>query len=162
MRDQTGFGIRYQRIKNLYIWTACVGTVTGLMILVTPLYARYMFGFPSVIPPQDPVIFGFIGCFWLCIALTALLGLKAPLQFLPIFLIQLIYKCLWFLFVFLPLALQGEFPLYGTLFALFNALWIFLDIKAIPFRYLVHLITQPEPSEHTVATATARPELSEL
>jgi hypothetical protein len=159
MRDQTGFGIRYQRIKNLYIWTACVGACTGLMILLTPTYARYMFGFPSVIPPQDPVIFGFIGCFWLCIALTALLGLKAPLQFVPIFLIQLTYKCLWFLFVFLPLAMQGEFPLYGTLFALINALWIFLDIKAIPFRYLVHLITQQEPRLPSAA-ASAPAELA--
>jgi len=134
---QADRGIRYRRIRNLYVCTAVVGTGTGLMILVAPRTARWLLGAPSGLPEQDPIVFGLLGAFWLAVALISLLGLRSPLQFLPLFLIQLVYKSLWFLFVFAPLAMRGEFPLHGTMIAVGNALWIAMDLRAIPFRYLL-------------------------
>jgi hypothetical protein len=132
--DQT---IRYDFIRFVYIATAIMGTTTGLLILLVPDIARIVIGMPSQLPEQDPVVFGLVGTFWLAVALTSLLGLRAPLKFLPLFLLQLVYKSSWFLFVFIPMMVRGEFPAYGIAIAVGNAVWIALDLRAIPFRYLL-------------------------
>ncbi len=128
--------IRYGFIRFVYILTAIIGTITGVLILLAPDIARKVIGFPSEIPPQQPVVFGLVGAIWLSIALLSLMGLRAPLKFLPLLMVQLIYKTLWFAFVFTPLVLRGEFPDYGMLTAIGNAIYIALDIRAIPFRYM--------------------------
>ena len=135
--ESVDYGINYRRIRILYLLTALVGSTTGLLILVAPGVARRVLGLPSKLPDTDPIVFGLVGAFWLAVALLALPGLRSPLQFLPLFLLQLVYKSLWFLFVFTPLVIQGEFPPHGTTVAIGNAIWIFMDLRAIPFRYLM-------------------------
>lgn len=86
-------------------------------------------------PLQDPVIFGVFGsvgsqqclyCFrshilFIAFGLIFLLGLKSPLKFVPVLLLQLTYKTIWFAGVALPLLLKGQlkgqFPTHGYLFA---------------------------------------------
>ena len=124
-------------IRLLYALTAFMGLTTGLIILLAPQrFARNIIGIPYTLPAQDRVVFGLVGGFWFAMGVLALLGLRAPLRFLPIFLVQLIYKTSWYLFVFLPLFIAGDFPVYGWATAFINALWISLDLKAIPFAYL--------------------------
>ena len=130
--------IQYGWIRLLYVCTAFMGISTGLIILLAPdRFARNIIGVPYCLPPQDRVIFGMLGGFWLAIGLIAILGLRAPLRFLPIFLVQLIYKSSWFLCVFSPLMISGKFPNHGWATVTINALWIAMDLKAIPWSYLL-------------------------
>jgi hypothetical protein len=135
-RDRTD--IPYGWMRLLYVCTAFLGLSSGLIILLAPdRFARNIIGVPFTLPSQDRVVFGLVGCFWLSMGVMALLGLRAPLRFLPIFLVQLVYKTCWYLFVFVPLIIAGEFPVYGWATAFINALWMAMDLKAIPFAYLL-------------------------
>ena len=51
-----------------------------------------MMGFPL----QDPVIFGIVGSVYVAFGLLSILGLRAPLKFVSILLLQLSYKVIWF------------------------------------------------------------------
>jgi hypothetical protein len=74
---------------------------------------------------------------------------------LPLFTLQLIYKSLWFVFVFFPMYFSGEFPDYGWASVVGNLIWMLLDIKAIPWRYLFAkdepLQTVPAPAARSAA-----------
>lgn len=130
--------IHFGWIRWLYVCTAFMGISTGLIILLAPdRFARNIIGVPYTLPSQDRVVFGLVGGFWLAMGVMAVLGLRAPLRFLPIFLVQLVYKTSWYLFVFAPLVAAGEFPIHGWATAVINALWMAMDLKAIPFRYLL-------------------------
>jgi hypothetical protein len=137
-REQDRKDFRFGWIRLLYVCTALMGISTGLIILLAPpRFARNIIGIPYTLPPQDRVVFGLIGSFWLSIGIMAVLGLRAPLRFLPIFLIQLVYKSFWFICVFAPLVISGDFPIHGWAMACINALWMAMDLKAIPFAYLL-------------------------
>ena len=128
--------IQYWWIRLLYVCTALMGISTGLIILLAPdRFARNIIGLPYCLPSQDRIMFGMVGGFWLTMVM-AVLGLRAPLRFLPIFLIQLVYKSSWFLFVFFPLIVSGSFPKHGWAMVTINALWMAMDVKAIPWGYL--------------------------
>ena len=64
---------------------------------------------------------------------------RAPLpsQFVPLLLLQLIYKPIWLMLVALPLFLEGQFPLYVVMIAAIFLTYIIGDLIAIPFRDLV-------------------------
>ena len=123
-------------LKMVYGGTIFLGGVTGPIMLFAPRLAGKIVGFPERLPEQDPVIFGVIACFWTATAIVAIFGLKQPLKYLVIPLIQMIYKSMWLLFVFLPLWLSGDFPDYGWTLAIGNFLFLMLDIKGLPFHYL--------------------------
>jgi hypothetical protein len=66
-----------------------------------------------------------------------MLGLRDPLKFAPVLLLQLCYKSVWFVGVVLPLLVRGRFPGYGLVTAAVFATYIAGDLVAIPFRYLI-------------------------
>lgn len=137
-QDSDWKNIRFGWIRFLYVCTALMGISTGLIILLAPSrFARNIIGVPYCLPTQDRIIFGLVGSFWLAMGIMAVLGLRAPLRFLPIFLIQLVYKTFWYLCVFAPLMISGDFPVHGWAMAAVNAVWMVMDLKAIPFAYLL-------------------------
>jgi hypothetical protein len=128
--------VRFLWIRLVYIASAFIGISSGLCILIAPRFSNRLVGFPSILPHTDPVVFGLVGGTWAGVGVLCLLGLRSPLKFLPLLAFQFVYKCLWFAFVFLPLIRDGEFPRYGWCIACGNLLWILLDLKAIPSRYI--------------------------
>jgi hypothetical protein len=137
-QDSDWKNIPYGWIRFLYVCTALMGISTGLIILLAPdRFSRKVIGVLHTLPDQDRIIFGLVGSFWLAMGIMAVLGLRAPLRFLPIFLIQLVYKTFWYLCVFAPLIIAGNFPVHGWAMAAVNAVWMFMDLKAIPFAYLL-------------------------
>jgi hypothetical protein len=82
------------------------------------------------------IIFGINGSVYLAFALLSILGLRAPLKFLPVLLLQLSYKSIWIIGVILPLLVGGRFPAYGILLVAIYATYIIGDLIAIPFSYL--------------------------
>jgi hypothetical protein len=124
--------IRWGWLKGMYIYTIVVPAVFGLGIIVMPNVMRSVFGWPG----GDPIVFGVTGSVYLSFALLSILGLRSPLKFVPVLLLQLTYKVVWFVGVILPLAVGGKFPMYAILHVVIFASYIIGDLIAIPFPYV--------------------------
>jgi hypothetical protein len=101
-------------------------------IIVIPDIMRSIFGWPN----QDLIVFGVTGSVYLSFALLSILGLRSPLKFVPVLLLQLSYKVVWFIGVILPLLIAGKFPTYAILHVVIFATYIIGDLIAIPFPYV--------------------------
>jgi hypothetical protein len=124
--------IRWGWLKFMYVYTAVVAGVCGLGMIVAPDTVRSAFGLPD----QEPIAFGTVGSVYLAFGLLSLLGLRAPLKFVPVLLLQLCYKSIWFVGIVLPLCVKGRFPLYGVQMAIIFASYIVGDLISIPFDYV--------------------------
>ncbi len=124
--------IRWGWLKFMYIYTIVGAGGLGLGIIVVPGVMRTVFGWPD----QDPVFFGVTGSVNLSFALVSILGLKSPLKFSPVLLLQLSYKVLWLIGVIIPILIAGKFPTYAILVIVIFATYIIGDLIAIPFPYI--------------------------
>jgi hypothetical protein len=126
------YTIRWRWLRAMYIYTAVIAGGMGLAMILVPGRVQSMSGMPA----QDPVAFGLNGSLFLAFGLVALAGLRAPLKYCPLLLMELLYKMIWFAGVVVPLMLRGEFPQSATVQAVIFATFIAGDLVAIPFRYL--------------------------
>ncbi len=124
--------VRLAWLKGMYIYTTVVAGAFGLGIIAVPDVMRSIFGWPG----QDPIVLGVMGSSWLGFAVVSILGLRSPLKFAPILLLQLCYKVIWFIGVILPIMLRGEFPTYGILYVVAFATYVIGDLIAIPFSFV--------------------------
>jgi hypothetical protein len=124
--------IRWGWLKGMYILTIIHAGGSGLGIILIPSIIRSIFGWPS----QDPIIFGICGSVWVGFGLLSILGLRSPLKFSPVLLLQLTYKVVWFIGVILPVLIAGQFPAYAIGYVVFFAIYIIGDLIAIPFSYV--------------------------
>jgi len=124
--------VRWGWLKGMYIYTIVGAGGFGLGIIVIPNVMRSIFGWPS----QDPIVFGVTGSVYLAFAILSILGLRSPLKFVPILLLQLTYKVVWFIGVILPVLFAGQFPTYAILLVVIYATYIIGDLIAIPFSYV--------------------------
>ena len=125
--------IRWKWLNAMYIYTAVGAGLLGLAMLLAPnLVAAYL-----QMPIQDPVVFGVVGSAYLAFASASILGLRFPLRFMPILMLQLIYKSVWLVAVFLPMLISGTPPVYAWLFATIFVSYIVGDCIAVPFRHLL-------------------------
>lgn len=129
--------IRMGWIRLLYGATAFLGITVGSTMLIAPDFSRKVVGIPFSLPVQDPITYGALGGIWTTVGILCVFGLRAPLKFLPLFTLQLVYKSCWFTFIFFPLIIMGKFPDHGWASAVGNLMWMLLDIKAIPWKYLL-------------------------
>ena len=78
--------IRWGWLKVMYIYTIVGAGGFGLGIIIMPNVMESIFGWPN----QDIVIsFGVIGSVYVSYALLSILGLRSPLKFTPVLLLQL-------------------------------------------------------------------------
>ena len=127
------YNIRWGWLKGLYIYTIIGAGAFGLGIIIIPSVMESLFGFPN----QDRIIsFGVTGSVYLSFALLSILGLRAPLKYTPVLLLQLSYKVIWFIGVVLPMLIGKQFELYGLLYVIIYASYIVVDLIAIPFAYV--------------------------
>lgn len=124
--------IRFGWLKVMYIWTILIAGGFGLGLLVMPERMQAISGWPS----QDPVLFGIVGSVYVAFGLLAILGFWAPLKFVPILLLQLCYKLIWYIVVFVPTLMAGRVQMYGWIFAGIFATFIIGNLIAIPFPYV--------------------------
>ncbi len=87
---------------------------------------------------QNPInpIQGIAYSFWAAFALLCGLGVRYPLKMLPLLLLQLFYKSIWLLGVYMPSREGGN--LDETAHGLFMACFIgvVLDLLIIPWKYV--------------------------
>ncbi len=124
--------VRWGWLKGMYIYTILGAGGFGLGIIVMPDVMRSMYGWPS----QDPIVLGIVGSVYLSFGLLSILGLRSPLKFVPILLLQLSYKVVWFIGVLLPILFAGKFQNYALLYVLIFVTYIIGDLIAIPFSYV--------------------------
>jgi hypothetical protein len=124
--------VRWGWLRGMYIYTIIGAGGFGLGIIAMPSVMRTTFGWPN----QDPIVFGVSGSVYLAFALLSILGLRSPLKFAPVLLLQLSYKVVWFIGVIIPLLITGAFPTYAILFVVIFATYIVGDLIAIPFPYV--------------------------
>jgi len=124
--------IRYGWLKGMYIYTIIGAGGLGLGIIIAPDIVRITFGWPV----QDPIVLGICGCVYLAFGLLSILGLRSPLKFSPVLLLQLTYKLLWFIGVILPLLLKGSLPPHAVVYTVIFAIYVIGDLIAIPFSYV--------------------------
>ncbi len=124
--------VRWGWLKGMYIFTLIHAGGSGLAIILIPNIMRSIFGWPS----QDPIVFGICGSVWVAFGLLSILGLRSPLKFSPVLLLELSYKVVWFIGVIVPVLIAGKFPAYATGYVVFFAVYIIGDLIAIPFSYV--------------------------
>lgn len=133
-RDEMAGNYRIRRgwLKLMYLYTILGSGGIALGIILIPNTVRSVFGWPD----QDPVMFGILGSIYLAFGILSIGGLKSPVKFSPILMLQLVYKVIWFLGIFIPMLIAGTFPSYGIVFVLIFASYIIGDLIAIPFPYI--------------------------
>jgi len=124
--------IRWGWLKGMYIYTIVGAGGFGLGMIVAPNVMGSVFSWPS----GDPIAIGVTGSVYLSFALLSILGVRSPLKFVPVLLLQLCYKVVWFIGVVLPLLVAGKFPMYAILHVVIFATYIIGDLIAIPFSYV--------------------------
>jgi uncharacterized membrane protein len=124
--------VRRGWLKAMYLYTIFAAGGFGLAMLVIPYAIQTSLRFPD----QDPIIFKVYGSFLLSSGLIAIPALRSPLKFIPLLLMQLVYKPIWLVVAAIPLFVKGQFPLYVVATSVIFLTYIIGDLIAIPFRYL--------------------------
>jgi hypothetical protein len=127
------FVIRQGWLRFMYLYTIVGAGGFGLGIVIRPQLVRAMLRWPG----DEPIALGIVGSVYVAFGLLSVFGLRDPLKFAPVLLLQLCYKSVWFVGVVLPLLIEGRFPDYGLFTAAVFATYIVGDLIAIPFRYLL-------------------------
>ena len=93
---------------------------------------------PGLTNPDVPIepMRGVALSFWGALALLAAIGLRYPLQMVPLLFVQLVYKSIWLLAVALPLWSNGApFDAATAGFTRAMAIGVVLDLIVIPWGY---------------------------
>lgn len=127
------FKVRMNWLKGMYIYTIFGAGGLGLGMIVIPEVIKTMFGWPVV----EPIVLGIVGSVYVAFGILSIFGLRSPLKFVPVLLLQLCYKSIWFIGVILPLLISAQFPSYAISMAIIFATYIIGDLIAIPFSYVL-------------------------
>lgn len=122
-------GIRWGWMRFMYSLNIFAAGVPGLLVLFGPE------SFLSSVP-QDRLYFGVLGSIWLTIGILSVLGLRYPLRFAVIFVVQIVYKVVWLGTVLLPLAIAGGLRADAVPLVIFFLLAIVICLIATPYHYL--------------------------
>lgn len=116
-------------LKGIYAANVPFAGISGLIMLFAP---------EKMVPEGfDPLTTGIAGSITLSFAILSVFGFRAPLKFLPVLLIQLMYKSLWFVIVTIPLFIEGTFPSDSIPMVVIFAVYIGVLTYAIPIRTLL-------------------------
>lgn len=125
--------IRWGWLKGMYFYTIFGAGGFGLAMIFFPeMIIRTKMRWPV----EEPIALGIIGSVYIAFGLLSILGLRSPLKFVPVLLMQLVYKSIWFLCVLLPLLITARFPAYAIFTVVIFATYIIGDLVAIPFSYV--------------------------
>jgi hypothetical protein len=141
MADVTG--IRWGGLRFMYGYTIVGAGAFGLAILAMPERMRGAFRWPG----DEPIALSIVASVYLAFGILSVFGLRDPLKFVPVLLLQLCYKLVWFVGAVVPLLVSGRFPGYAVLTAVIFLSYIIGDLIAIPFSYV---FVSHERSDSTV------------
>ena len=120
-------------LRFMYAYTIVIGGVFGLAFLIMPSTASSLMGFPE----EEPIMAGLASSVGVAFAILSIAGLRSPLKFSPVLLLQLAYKVIWFIAVIIPKLAVGQLPSYAIMSSVLYATFVIGDLIAIPFRHLL-------------------------
>ena len=126
-------GIRWGCLRFMYGYTIFGAGGFGLAILTMPDRMRGVFQWPG----DEPIALSIVASVYLGFGVLSVFGLRDPLKFVPVLLLQLCYKVVWFVGAVVPLLVSGRFPSYAVLTAVVFATYVVGDLIAIPFSYVL-------------------------
>ena len=111
---------------------------------------------PGVIHHDKPwgLMQGVVNCMLAAFSLLSLLGLRYPLQMLPLLLWELVWKSIWLLVVALPLWSSGRMD-PATLSTTIDCLLVVIVPFVIPWRYVAAQYLRRPAEPWRVKTPTA-------
>ncbi len=115
-------------VKLIYIANIIFAGWIGVTSLLFPRLSSETI-FQNVYHSTD--IIRLVGCLWLAIAVLSIPGLWRPFTFVPVLLLQLIYKALWLLVVAIP-AIKNQ-QSYPSGMAAFFVVWVLVLTFSIPW-----------------------------
>ena len=124
--------IHLNRMLIMYSYTILTAGISGLAFLIAPNATLALLG----APPEEPIFAGVVYSVWFAFGVVSMAGLRSPLKYAPIFLLQLIYKLTWFGVVVVPQLLVGNLSSFAMLLSVLFASIIIGDLVVIPWRYL--------------------------
>jgi hypothetical protein len=134
MEENPVSDFKMKALKFQYWHTIVVTIPLGLFIILFPKQARKA----MKLKEQDQMGFGICGAVWLAFGLLATRGLREPLKWSPLLVLQFAYKVIWFTAVLGLMAVRGEFELESAKgFMLGFAPFVAADIVAVPWKYLL-------------------------
>jgi len=93
--------IRWDWLKFMYISTIVIADGFGLKIIFVPNVVQFNI-------PCDPLTNGVVGSVFLAFGLLSILGIRSPLKFVPVLLLQLTYKVIWLIGAISPFLIAGN------------------------------------------------------
>jgi len=124
--------IRWCWLRFMYLYTIFGAGGCGLAILVIPERMKAIFHWPG----DEPIALSIVASVYLAFGILSVFGLRDPLKFVPVLLLQLCYKLVWFVGAVAPLLATGRVPGYAVLTAVIFATYVVGDLIAIPFSYV--------------------------
>lgn len=121
--------IRWKWLKGMYLYTLLGAGGFGTGVLFYPEAIKSRLGWSI----DDPVALGMLGSILIAFALVSILGLRSPLKFVPVLLLQMCYKTIWFVGVIIPLIIKGQLPGQSIALVIIYVTYIIGDLIAIPF-----------------------------
>jgi hypothetical protein len=121
------------KLKGMFIYTAITTIPFGLSIILMP---GLWFSLTDL-SIQNQYIFGIVGSVWLAFGTCAILGLKNPIKFITILLLQLIYKIVWVFLIFIPQLFFSGPSIISLLLLITFLTFIIPDIFIIPWNDLL-------------------------
>lgn len=106
----------------------------GAMTLFAPVAAeRYIFADAT----EVDIFLRVLGAVWLATGVVAIGGLADPLRYLPVLLIQLLYKTAWLVLAAFPALASGSSSRGLVFLTVLFIVWVLALILVIPFRVLL-------------------------
>ena len=121
------------KLKCMFIYTAITTIPFGLSIILIP---GLWFSLTDL-STQNQYIFGIVGSVWLAFGICSILGLRNPMKFIAILLLQLIYKIVWMFLIFIPQLFFSEPSIISFLLLITFLTFIIPDIFIIPWNNMV-------------------------
>ena len=126
-----GANVRGGWLRFMYVLTIISAGAAGIGMLFTPEVVKAVFQTSCDASP-----YGMVGGTFLAFGLLSILGLRAPLKFTPVLLLQLTYGLAWIGAVLVPLVVAGKFPASHIPIAVIFVVIVLGDLIAIPFHYV--------------------------
>ena len=104
----------------------------GLAILIGGQAALTYFGFPT----EELIFAGYVPSVMVAYAIMSIIGMRFPVKFAPVLLMQATGKIIWFLAVIIPQLATGPLPTFAVMLSATFIPLIIGDLIAVPWKHL--------------------------
>ena len=121
------------RLRIMFAGNIVFAGAMGLMFLFAPDSIYSLFGATAV---DSMWAAGYAYSFMVALGIFAVLGLRSPIKFSAVLLVQAATKLIWILAIAIPALVVGTLPTYGLVLAVVFAVWAICDMLVVPLRHM--------------------------